>query len=109
MSDDLVDDDDVVALIYESIAEGSTLVWSLTKPIVNGVVLVKEHDCRVCVGNTQSMSLASAKDNPPPPFYFLNYSWYDRPDLDKKNDQKKTKSGKLKNVIGYEGQAKGIR
>ena len=35
LSDDLVDDNDVVAMIYESIAEGSTSVWSLTNPIAN--------------------------------------------------------------------------
>ena len=35
LSDDLVGDDDVVAMICESIDEGRTLVWSLTKPIAN--------------------------------------------------------------------------
>ena len=55
------------------------------------------------------MSFAAAEDNLPPPFYFLNSPWYDRPELDEKNEQKKTTSGKLKNVLGYAGQAKGIR
>ena len=55
LSDDLVDDDDVVALIYESIAEGRTLVWSLTNPIANEGLLVKEHESRFCTGDTQSM------------------------------------------------------
>ena len=95
-------------MIHESIAEGSTLVWSLTKPIVNEGVLVKDHNCSVCLGNTQSMSFAAAEDNPPPPFYFLNSPWYDRPDIDENNEQKKTTSGKLKTVLGYSGQAKGI-
>ena len=70
---------------------------------------MKEHDCRVSVGNTQSMSFAAAEDNPPPPFYLLNAPWYDRPDLDEKNEQNKTTSGKLKTVLGYAGQAKVIR
>ena len=49
------------------------------------------------------------EDNPPPPFYLLNSSWYDRSYLDEKNEQKKTTSGKLKTVLGYAGQSKGIR
>ena len=54
------------------------------------------------------MSFAAAKDNPPPPFYFLNSPWYARPELDEKNEQKKTTSGKLKTVLRYAGQEKGI-
>ena len=54
-SDDSVGDDDVVAMIYESIAEGSTLVSSLTNPIANEGLLVKEHESRFCTGDTQSM------------------------------------------------------
>ena len=41
LSDDMVGDDDVVSMIYESIAKGSTSVWSMTKPIANGGVLVR--------------------------------------------------------------------
>ena len=109
LSDDSIGDDDVVAMICESIAEGSTSVWSLTKPIVNEVVLVKENECRVCAGGTQSMSFAAAEDIPLPPFYFLNSLCYDRPNLDENNEQNKTTSGKLKNILGYAGKAKGIR
>ena len=109
LSDDSVGDDDVVAMIYESIAEGSTLVLSLMKPIANEGVLVKEHDCRVCVGDSQSMSFEAAEDNTSPPFYFLNSPWYNRTDLDEKNEQKKMTSGKLKTVLGYARQAKGTR
>ena len=99
----------MVAMIYESIAKGSTSVWWLTKPISNEGVLVKEHDCRVHADDTQSMSFTEVEDNPSPPCYFLNSLWYDRPNLDENNEQKKTTSEKLKTVLGYVGQAKGIR
>ena len=106
LSDDSVGDDDVVAMIYESIAKMSKSVWSLTKPISDEGVLVKEHNYRFCVGNTQSMSFSAAEDIPTPPFYFLNSPWYDRPEIDEKNEQKKTTSGKLKLLWGTQGKQK---
>ena len=32
LSEDSVGDDDVIAMMYESVVEGSTSTWSLTKP-----------------------------------------------------------------------------
>ena len=71
LSEDLVGDDDVTALIYESIVKGRPAVWVLTKPVAKKRVVVQEHDCRVSEGGTQSMLFARAEDNTQPPFYAL--------------------------------------
>ena len=109
LSEDSVGDDDVAATMYESISEGSASVWTLTKPGANGGGIVKEHDCRVRDGDTQSMSFAAAEKNPPPPFYSLDASWYDTPNLDKQGNHRKTKAGTLKHHSGYAGKAKGVK
>ena len=60
LSEDLAGDYDVPALMYETIAEVLCLVWSLTMPPAKEGVRVKVHDCRVCAGDSQSMSFAAA-------------------------------------------------
>ena len=91
LSEDLVGDDYVPGMMYESISEGVRSVWSLKLPYVKEGVVVKVHDCRVRAGNTQSMPFATAEENPPPPVYALEALWYDQPDLDAQGVQKKTK------------------
>ena len=71
LSDDSVGDDDIIAMMYESVVEGNVAVWSLTKPLPKEGVLVEEHNCRVCAGGTQTMSFAAEEKCPPPPFYSL--------------------------------------
>ena len=109
LSDDSVGDDEVPAMMYESIAEGVCSVWSLTLPLPKEGVVVKAHDCRVRAGDTQSMSFGGAEENAPPPFYALNAPYQDQPDLDTNGEQKKTKGGKLKTILGYPGKAKGAK
>ena len=70
---------------------------------------MKEHDCRVHAGNTQTMSFSAEEEHPPPPFYSLYAPWSDQPDLDQNNEQRKTKGGKLKTIVGYAGKAKGVK
>ena len=53
------------------------------------------------------MSFARAEDNPQPPFYALNATWDQTPDVDIKGRQRKTKGGTLKFHLGYAGAAKG--
>ena len=66
-------------------------------------ILVKEHDCRVREGDTQSMSFAEADKNPPPPFYALDAPWDDKLVLDERNQPMMTKGGKAKVTLGYAG------
>ena len=102
LSEDSAGDDDVPALMYETIAEGICLVWSLTMPPAKEGVRVKVHNCRVRAGDSQSMSFAAAEDNPRPPWYDLDALWYDQPDLDEQGVQKQTpKTKQLKWIFGY--------
>ena len=109
LSEDSVGDDDVLAMMYESVVEGSISTWSLTKPREKEGVVVREHDCRVRAGDTQSMLFAEAEHNPPPPFYALDAPWNNTPDTDEKGNQRKTKGGTLKYHMGYAGRAKGVK
>ena len=59
LSEDSAGDDDVPALMYETIVEGLCLVWSLTMPPAKEGVRVKVHDYRVRAGDSQSMSFAA--------------------------------------------------
>ena len=72
LSEYSVGDVGVIAMMYESIAEGHPAVWLLTKPVANEGVVVYEHECRVGEGDTQSMVFAKSEDNPPSPFYALD-------------------------------------
>ena len=67
---------------------------------------MKEHDYRVRAGNTQSIPFSLEEEHPPPPFYSLNALWPDQLDLNKNNEQRKTKDSKLKTIFGYAGKAK---
>ena len=109
LCDESVGPDDVTVMMYESVAEGSLSVWSLMMPLPKEGVIVKEHDCRLRAGDTQSMSFAAEEDHPPPPFYTLNAPLSDHPDLDENNKQRTTKVGKLKTILGYAGKAKGVK
>ena len=109
LSDESVGDDDVIAKMYKSVVEGSLSVWSLTKPLAKEKVLVKDHDCRVRAGDTQTISFSAEEEHPPPPFYSLYAPWSDQPDLNQDNEQRTTKCGKLKNIVGYAGKAKGVK
>ena len=70
---------------------------------------MKEHDCRVRAGDTQTMTFSAEEEHPPPPFYYLYALWSDQLDLYQNNEQRTTKGGKLKIIVGYAGKAKGVK
>jgi len=85
-------------------------MWSLQKPQNNiQGVNVREVDCRVYVGQKQSMVFGTEEMEPPPPFYALNAPYKDTPILDRDGNQALTKSGKPKKKYGYAGVGKGIK
>ena len=102
LTEDSVGNDNVPAVLYETVKEGSPSTWSLTKPSEEDGVVTKEHDCRVCAGDTQVMSFEKADTNPPPPFYALKAPQLDTPvlDLDGKPMTKKKKQVSPNSFLG---------
>ena len=96
------------ATMFKVIDEDGKVRWFLDEPTDVENITITKHDCRVYAGDVQSMSFGEKESHPLPPFNFLDAPCEDAPDLDKKGEHKKTKSGTLKLIKGYAGKAKGL-
>ena len=90
LGENSVGNEDQPAVMYELLLEGKQPVWSLAKPPDQEGIVVKEHDCSVRVGATQSMSFANADTHPAPPFYALKAPFSTVPDVDPISGQQRT-------------------
>ena len=97
------------AFLYKTENKRGKVKWFKNKPtrVKKNETLTKV-DCRVYAGDMQNMSFGEKASHPPPPFNYVDAPFEDEPELDENGEQKKTKSGILKFIKGYAGQAKGL-
>ena len=96
------------AYLYKQTNNDGDISWSLEKPLIVEGIILETFDCKLKVGNVQSMMFHSEEKIPVPPFNDLTPPLNDMPLLDKKGKQKKTKAGISKVKEGYPNKAKGV-
>ena len=108
LTNDCVGDNDTTAKMYEHRYKDGKIVWIVDKSLQNqDDATIILHDCRVRVGDVQSMSFKDLEQRSPPPFNDLSAPLEDLPLLDDEGIQKMSKDGTIKAKQGYARKAKG--